>query len=185
MADDVYTNNLLEECGVLMSPHFPGVVRPGLWSWVLQAPQDTHFILYVYYVIGPAIVSEHILCDQYFAGWFSRFPFPIGSVVYYTTGSYLKAMMWYHVTLFETGHAENPVLSSINRFLIHTCSAFSHWDLPWRPYVEPIRQLAEGLWGYSRICVTKTIQGELLKFELQNCLNTTDLTAWQLTCMWH
>lgn len=98
MADDVYINTLLEECGVLMSPHFPGMVQPGLWSWVLQAPQDTHFIIYVYYVIGPAIVSENSLCEQYFAGWL-WFLQQVSSVQNDTSGSHLKVAQCCETTL--------------------------------------------------------------------------------------
>ena len=42
------------ECGVLLSPNFPGLVGPGLWSWTLQAPDDAFLVVDVSYVRGPA-----------------------------------------------------------------------------------------------------------------------------------
>ena len=42
------------ECGVILSPNFPGLVGQGLWSWTLQCPDDAYLILDVYYVRGPA-----------------------------------------------------------------------------------------------------------------------------------
>ncbi|KAK2192053.1 hypothetical protein NP493_40g08028 [Ridgeia piscesae] len=40
-------------CGVLLSPNFPGLVGPGLWSWTLQAPADAYLVVDVSYVRGP------------------------------------------------------------------------------------------------------------------------------------
>ena len=51
--EDYFVRTVQANCGVLLSPNFPGLVGPGLWSWTLHAPVDAYFVLHVYYVRGP------------------------------------------------------------------------------------------------------------------------------------
>ncbi|KAI0232930.1 hypothetical protein LSAT2_016795 [Lamellibrachia satsuma] len=52
--EESFVRTIRANCGVLLSPNFPGLVGPGLWSWTLQAPVDAYLVLHVYYVRGPA-----------------------------------------------------------------------------------------------------------------------------------
>ena len=51
--EDSFVRTIHADCGVILSPNFPGLVGPGLWSWTLQGPDDAYFIIDVYYVRGP------------------------------------------------------------------------------------------------------------------------------------
>ena len=53
--EESFVRTVRANCGVLLSPKFPGLVGPGLWSWTLQAPVDAYLVLHVYYVRGPGV----------------------------------------------------------------------------------------------------------------------------------
>ncbi len=64
--DGDQSTTVVAACGVILSPRLPGLVEPGQWSWILQAPAylvDAYLAVYVHYVRGPAISDD---CSQYF-----------------------------------------------------------------------------------------------------------------------
>lgn len=52
-----------DNCGVILSPGFPGLVSPGLWTWILRGPDKAFFTVYPYYIKGPGLDRK---CLQYF-----------------------------------------------------------------------------------------------------------------------
>ena len=69
-----FVRTVRAECGVLLSPNFPGLVGKGLWSWTLQGPDDAYLIIDVYYVRGPAASESTTerLRSKSFVGSFIR-----------------------------------------------------------------------------------------------------------------
>ena len=52
------------DCGTVLSPNFPGMVPPGLWTWTIQGlKQDEYFVIYLHFIKGPAVKDD---CDQTF-----------------------------------------------------------------------------------------------------------------------
>ena len=58
--NDVET--LDDTCGVILSPRFPGLVEPGLWTWQVDGLDNFYFRINLHYVKGPAVEG----CEQYF-----------------------------------------------------------------------------------------------------------------------
>lgn len=52
------------ECGVVLSPRFPGSVEPGFWSWLVEGLDAFYFDIYLFYVRGPEMINGN--CDQFF-----------------------------------------------------------------------------------------------------------------------
>ena len=50
-------------CGILMSPHLPGLVAPALYVWTISGPDWSYYSIQLYYVRGPAL---NIDCNQHF-----------------------------------------------------------------------------------------------------------------------
>ena len=51
------------DCGTILSPNFPGMVPPGLWTWTIDGLDVTrHYVVYVHYVRGPGVEND---CNQY------------------------------------------------------------------------------------------------------------------------
>ena len=62
------------DCGIILSPQFPGHAQPGLWFWVFTLPEITDGLQYtfqVYYVRGPGVESDD--CKQSFKRTLSFF----------------------------------------------------------------------------------------------------------------
>ena len=52
------------DCGSVLSPNFPGMVEPGLWTWTIEGVDPAqYFAIYVHYVRGPGVKDD---CDQAF-----------------------------------------------------------------------------------------------------------------------
>ena len=51
-------------CGVLVSPNFPGFVKPGYWVWLIEGMDRFYFDINVYYVRGPELTGGD--CGQFF-----------------------------------------------------------------------------------------------------------------------
>ena len=59
------SRTLTSECGVILSPRFPGLIQPGLYFWEVASANDYHYYeIYLYYVVGPNIKDD---CTQHFA----------------------------------------------------------------------------------------------------------------------
>ncbi len=53
-------------CGIVLSPKFPGIVEPGVWTWTFEGIENYYFLMYVYNVGGPGLGGDG--CDDFFQG---------------------------------------------------------------------------------------------------------------------
>ena len=52
------------DCGVVLSPRFPGLVTPSLYYWLVDGVDWKYYEIYLYYVRGPNIKDDF---SQHFA----------------------------------------------------------------------------------------------------------------------
>ena len=57
---DAYAKTLPSSvsCGIVVSPNFPGLVKPALWTWLIDnEAKDEYLSVYLYYVRGPGVAA--------------------------------------------------------------------------------------------------------------------------------
>ena len=58
------TQRFSSQCGVILSPNYPGLAPPGLWFWVFTLPEineHLQYAIHVFYVRGPNVTDESCL----------------------------------------------------------------------------------------------------------------------------
>ena len=106
--DGDQSTTVVAACGVILSPRLPGLVEPGQWSWILQAPADlvdAYLAVYVHYVRGPAISDD---CSQYFQCKRTRIIRNRGG-----GGIHILFFTWYHC---QSAVVPQPVCNNLNTY---------------------------------------------------------------------